>query len=531
MIPLSQEEIEELVLPCIDSTAHTAVTLFPDHITRPFCPVHSFIFSYIDDITKRLVALAAPRGFGKTTIIGLCYVARLALFRHVPYIVYVSATVTEAAAKVKILAQELLTNPIIKELFGELKGVKWAEEKGEIELSDENGSFCFIQAKGAGSQVRGLKWKQHRPGMFVVDDLEDKEDAQNEENRKKLKRWFFGSLLGAMDNAEMSTSRLVKLGTIVHEDSLLANLIDERTEINVDEFDLDDDTKLILESLEKFHTLRLEACDDAFESIWPEFMSTERIKAKAKAYEARGLLDVFYMEFRNIVIAGENAAFLKSMFKHYSEAELKKHLDQCENVIIVDPAKTANTKSDYTAIVGVALDRINNKIYFRDCVNKKLLPNQIFEETLDMADRLGAYIIGLEVTGVNNFAVYPFQQYIANSGRKRYYEIVELKAIKAKDMRVAALVPFYKMGVIYHNSSLDIRGALETQLMSFPYSKYWDVMDCFAYFIELFDIGMRSFSYVYDKDTPDKPEDIEAEYKILDEQDAFEEKLLNWRIA
>lgn len=527
-MPLTQEEIEELILPCIDSTAITAVTLFEEHITRPFCPLHSTIFSYIDDKDKRLVALAAPRGFGKTTIIGLCFAGRLALFRLVPYIVYVSATVTEAAAKVKILAQELIHNPLIKELFGDLKGVKWAEEKGEIELSDENGPFCFIQAKGAGSQVRGLKWRQYRPGIFIVDDLEDKEDAQNEENRKKLKRWFFGSLLGAMDNSEMSESRIVMIGTVVHEDSLLANLIDERTEINVDELDLDDTSKDLLECLEKFYTIRLEACDDAFNSIWPEFMSTERIRAKARAYEARGLLDVFYMEYRNIVIAGENAAFLKSYFKYYKEEEIGKELDKCENVIIIDPAKTANTKSDYTAIAGIALDRINNKIYFRDCVNKKLLPDEIFEAALDMADRLGAYIIGLEVTGVNNFAVYPFQQYIANSGRKRYYEIVEIKAIKSKDLRVAALVPFYKMGVIYHNYNLDVRGALETQLLSFPYSKYWDVMDCFANFIELFDIGVRNFSYVYENEQ-ETYKDIEAEYKVLDEQDQLEDKLLNWR--
>lgn len=526
---LEYENVEELLLPCVDSTAHAAVTLFEEHISRPFCPLHNTIFGYIDDPTKRLVALAAPRGFGKSTVVGLCFPARLALFRHVHYIVYISATATEAAAKVKILAQELIGNPLIRELFGELKGVKWAEEKGEIELSDENGPFCFIQAKGAGSQVRGLKWRQFRPDIFIVDDLEDKEDAQNEDNRKKLKKWFFGSLLGAMDNAEFSQSRLVMIGTVVHEDSLLANLIDEGKEIDANELELDDISRELLETLEKFYTIRLEACDDQFNSIWPEFMSTERIRAKAAAYEARGLLDVFYMEYRNVVIAGENAAFLKSMFKYYDEAELGKHLSKCENVVIVDAAKTANTRSDLTAIVGIGFDRINNRVYFRDCVNKKLLPDEIFKEALDMADRLGAYVIGLEVTGINNFITYPFQQYIANSNRKRYYEIVEIKAIKAKDLRVAALVPFYKMGAIYHNKDLDIRGALEAQLLSFPYSKYWDVMDCFANFIELFDVGDRSFSYVYNNEQDDKPLDIEAEYAILDEQDQVEDKLLNWR--
>ena len=110
---LSQEAIDELIAPCIDDTAETAVTLFQEHITRPFCPLHREILSLLDDSSKRLVAIAAPRGFGKTTLIGLCFIARQALFRHAPYIVYISATATEAAQNVKTLARELLENDLI----------------------------------------------------------------------------------------------------------------------------------------------------------------------------------------------------------------------------------------------------------------------------------------------------------------------------------------------------------------------------------------------------------------------------------
>lgn len=522
MLDLSSSAFKELIEPCIDSTAHTAVTLFEDHISRPFCPLHSTILELLDDDSKRLVAIAAPRGFGKTTLIGLCFTARKALFRHAPYIVYISATAAEAAQKVKTLARELVENPLIKEIFGNLQGVKWAEEKGEIELVDDKGRpFCFIQAKGAGNQIRGLKWGSHRPSLFLVDDLESKDDAQSEDQRKKLKKWFFGDLMGALDNSDSSTSRIVLIGTVVHQDSLLSNLIDEKTEIDFKDANQEEMANLVM-GREKFHAVRLEACDDNYESIWPEFISTQSIRARAEAYRQRGLLDIFFMEFRNMVIAGEEAAFQQSMFRYYGEfsPDFKAELDagQIDTVVIIDPAKTANTSSAFTAIIAVGFNPIKNKIYFRECINKRLTPDLIFKEAVDMAVRFNTPNIGIEITGLNNFVTFPFQQYIAT--QKHYINVVEIKAIKEKNLRVAALVPFYRMGAIFHNEELHVRGSLESQLLSFPYSKYWDVMDCFANCIDMFDIGERSFTY-----QPEMGSTEMDDFNRLREEDRMEEPL------
>jgi hypothetical protein len=516
-IPYS-EDLQNLLALCIDDTAETAVTLFQEHITRPFCPLHREILSLLDDDAKRLVAIAAPRGFGKTTLIGLCFTARKALFKHAPYIVYISATAAEAAQKVKTLARELTENELIKEIFGDLRSDKWAEEKGEIELSDSSGKpFCFIQAKGAGNQIRGLKWGKHRPTLFLVDDLESKDEAQSEENRKKLKKWFFGDLLGAMDNSDSSTSRLILIGTVVHQDSLLSNLIDEKTDMDFDNPDKEELNSL-MENKERFHTVRLEACNDSYESIWPEFISTESIRARAEAYRQRGLLDIFFMEFRNMVIAGESATFQQSMFRYYKESSSdfisELNAKQIENIILIDPAKTANTQSAFTAIIAVGFNATLGKIYFRDCINDRLLPDEIFGRALKMARRFNTPNIGIEVTGLNNFVTYPFQQFIAKE--RSYINLVEIKAIKAKDLRVAALAPLYRMGAVFHNEDLHIRGSLEAQLLSFPYSKYWDVMDCFANCIEMFDIGERNFSPSASR--PDESELDEYEKFRLEDQ-------------
>ena len=527
---LSSNEIDDLILPCIGSTPVTGLTLFPAHFTRPFCSVHEKIFKILDDDDIKMAAIAAPRGFGKTTTIGLGFAGRRALFREDPYIVYISSTATEAASKIKTLAHELLENEIVRELFGELKGVKWAEEKGEIELSDENGAFCFIQAKGAGSQIRGLKWGKHRPSLFIVDDLEDAEEVHNEMIRKKLKEWFFADLIGARDQSSSSKTRVIVIGTLLHEDALLANLLDEG---NIDDEDiLLDESLKILKQRENFVTLRLEACDDEFNSVWPEYLTSEELRYKAAVYERRGLLDVFYREWRNIVIAKGSATFQKSMFRYYDEddKDFKNCLPSVETIILIDPAKTANTTSAFTAIVAVGFDSIRNKIYVRDAVNKKLTPDQIFEEAMDMADKFNTCVIGIEVTGLNNFVTYPFEQ--AAAVRKRFYDIKHIKATKEKTLRVAGLAYFYKVGSVYHNKDVHVHGTLETQLMSFPRSKYWDVMDCLANMIEMFELGNRNFTMQLEGgcDPSQSVRTIDAEYELLYEEDK-REKQIAYRIV
>ena len=522
---LTQEEIDGILKPCIFSTACMAVTFFRSYLTRAFCGVHDKIFELIDDDTKRLVALAAPRGFGKSTVIGLFFCARKALFRFAPYIVYISSSQTEAAKKVKTLASELMYNPLIKEVFGELKGVKWAEENGEIELVDEKGvPFCFIQAKGSGSQVRGLNWRGHRPALFLVDDLEVLADMQNEELRKKQKNWFFSDLVGAMDNADYSESRLIVLGTVVHQDSLLANLLEERKEMETEGMELTEEEKAILEAQEKFYSIRLEACNDKYESSWPEYMSTARIRAKAAAYKFRGQLSIFFMEFRNIVIATEDSPFQSSFFKYYEEGgeKFKDLIKSCENVVIVDPAKTANPKSADTAILGVGFSSTRNKILLRDCENGKYHPEETFQKACDMADRLNTHVIGFEITGLSEYATWPFQQYI--NTRSKYYEIIEINANKEKDGRIRGLIPFYRMGMVLHNSMPDIHGPLESQLLSFPFSKLKDVMDCFANIIKMFKLGERNFVQNIEKDGELEERSIEDEYATLEEEDRLEGK-------
>lgn len=504
-----KEALKELLIEPMISTKAMATMFFPHHVYRPFCGLHKEIFDILDDDTIRAAALACPRGFGKTTIASLIFPLRKVLFQECKYVLLISSTFKKAVSDLKTLAAELDSNEMIRKVFGDMKGTQWAEGSGELELS----TGIKIEAKGAGNQIRGLKYRQYRPDLIIIDDLEDPEEVRNEDRRKILKEWFFADLMNSID---LKRTRVVIVGTVLHEDSLISNLLEEKKELAASNLALGEQGNRELEIKESFHVVRLEAFDDNLNSNWPEYISNEEIRAKFKLYEMRGMLDVLYREYRNLPMSPIGALFEKKNMKLYRENDKDIRFANMETVVIYDPAKTINPTADPTAIVGVSFDTRNNKIYFRDCINKRIHPDEAYREALDMADRLGTANVGYEVTSLNEFITFPFTNYAKT--RRRFYNLVELKARGKKEDRIRALSPFYKMGAMYHNEDINIRGALESQLLSFPTSKHDDVMDALAYILEMYDLGERFFSGGYsdsDKET------IEAEYKELEDPDEY----------
>jgi phage terminase large subunit-like protein len=107
--------------------------------------------------------------------------------------------------------------------------------------------------------------------------------------------------------------------------------------------------------------------------------------------------------------------------------------------------------------------------------------------------------------------------------RGKFYNLVELKARGKKNDRIAMLNPLYRLGYIYHNKN--VSHTLENQLMAFPKSKRDDVMDAFAYVVELLELGERYFAP--DNTVGEMPD--EDEFADLERE--YEPAIKNWRAA
>ena len=199
----------------------------------------------------------APRGFAKSTSTSLVYLAWRTLNATSRFSIVISDTYTQAVDLMAGLKDELEENEVIKWLYGDVIGDSWAEDDIEVIGIDHNGKRlpCRIIALGAGMKVRGRKFKNFRPQLVIIDDLENDEAVQSKERREKLRKWLVRAVLPAIDR---TIGRIVMIGTILHKRSLLNAIINKDAEFR------------------SWATFKFAGIMDG-KSIWPDVYTTEEI--------------------------------------------------------------------------------------------------------------------------------------------------------------------------------------------------------------------------------------------------------------
>lgn len=486
MLAEDRDQIKDIMAQCYLSTKMTSKVLFPERFFRPFSTLSDAIFTILDDDSIQQAVIIAPRGIGKTSTVNMSYPAKKILFQEKKYIVPISNTATQAVMQGENLKRELLNNKIISKLFGPMKSETDSFSK-EMWVT---ASGTAVMPRGAGQQVRGILFGNYRPDLIIADDLEDSEGVRSDDQRAKLKEWFFADVVNSVDRGRKDW-KIIVIGTLLHEDSLLANLMEDPD----------------------WHHVHLALCTEDLKSLWPDFMTDEDVYKLYLSYKNKGLLDVFAREYMGQATSKEAAKFKEENFRSYREddPDFLQVRGKLENIVICDPAKTVNENSADTAIVGLGVDVKTPAIYVRDIVAGKMLPNVLYDELFAMAIRLNARTIGIKMTSLNEFIMYPLRTEMIK--RRLMFELVELPERSDKDSRINCMIPFYRMGYVYHNESCCAQ--LELQLLSHPRSKRKDIMDALSSVIEMLDIGERFFV------PKDGEDDIEDEYNDL--YDDYEE--------
>lgn len=536
-----KSELDDILAHCIVDIKSTCGIIFPEIFYSPFSTLHQQIFDLINSGHKK-IAIAAPRGIGKTSI-ARAVVMRSILFHLHNFIVYLSNSATSAEMQTENIKRDLLSNSHVRSLFGNIKEAIGSDKEMDESFSKSAWTAygdCFILPRGAGQQVRGLNWSNFRPQLVIIDDLEDKNEIRSEENRKKLKEWFHSDLMKTEDRYSKGCI-FIYIDTVKHEDSLLVDLLNSP----------------------EWASVQLSICDDDYKSLDPNYMTDEEIKAEVDEHRRLGTLDAFYMERMNVPISREDAVFKQEYFRYFddfgdklkvlprtnvvsirpgapfiptedsrkverervvpilSAPSVKKEMEEgllrtynMLHITIVDPARTVKLQSADSAVITIAIDRTDRKIFLRDLVSRKFYPDELYDEMFRQVKTFSSFILGYDDVGLSNFITQP----IENECRVRSLHpmLIALPARRSKEERVATLAPLYRLGYIYHNKNNC--GKLEGQLLGFPRSKLWDLMDALAY-----------ISYILDKHAVFfDPGDESDESPPDDEYDMLEmEKAMN----
>ena len=138
-------------------------------------------------------AVEAPRGHAKSTNFTFKDSIHSAVYAYKHYEIILSDSSEQAEGFLSDIKTELEENAALREDFGELEGRVW---KASVILLS-NG--VKIEALGAGKKIRGRRHKQWRPDLILCDDLENDENVNTPEQRKKLRDWFYKAVSKAGD--------------------------------------------------------------------------------------------------------------------------------------------------------------------------------------------------------------------------------------------------------------------------------------------------------------------------------------------
>lgn len=219
-------------------------------------------------------ATAAPRNHAKSTGLTHDYCLANVLFQSEPYVIIVGSSEELAIEHLGDIRSELQENDDLRKAF--LIKDFIVDQKTDIIVECEGGYQFRIIARGAEQKIRGRKWRGRRPGLIIGDDLEDDEQVENKDRRRKFRRWFFRACKQALRDG----GKIRVHGTILHEDSLLNHLIKNKSW---------DSRKY------KAH----QGFSDFTNILWPEKFPEERLRAIQKEFVDEGDSAGYSQEYLN----------------------------------------------------------------------------------------------------------------------------------------------------------------------------------------------------------------------------------------
>ena len=280
---------------------------------------------------QRLV-IAAPRSHAKSTLLALAYpLYRAACFRE-PFILIVSDTAPQAEQRTSDIFAELLDNDTLLEAYPHLalpqkKDYLKQRVKRTTREFMTMGGIRFTGA-GAGQSLRGIRDREHRPTLIVVDDLENDEAVLTEYQREKLDAWFNKALLNLPGPRG---SRLIMIGTILHQESLLNRLLSpERSDV--------------------WEQRVYRAIDGAGQALWPSEWPLEALDRKRAEIGSRA----FSSEFMNEPVDDESVMFRSGWIDVNRRLAAPSSLSRL--AVAVDPSATAAGDACGIVVGGISED-------------------------------------------------------------------------------------------------------------------------------------------------------------------------------
>jgi predicted phage terminase large subunit-like protein len=450
---------------------------------------HRTLCALLDEVTtgkqSTNVAWSVGRGHAKTAYLSNGYLCHEVIFRHKQYIVEVSETTEVAGDFISWTRNQLKYNDKLREDFGILLHAQKSlnEKDNNVEFVTSTGTK--VEAKGIGTQMRGLRHGNTRPQLFLLDDLESKSNTNTPELVEKSKQWFREEMLPALSRDGIC----VYMGTIVCFDSLLDYVIKSRRDFVSRKFpailswsereDLWQKWREVYRSDDPEAGAKADAFYEDNEAellsgtqtLWPQMFSYLDLM---KLREENGV-KAFNQEYLGNPTDEERQIFKEFVYFNDSDLDGK----EFDFIGAIDFAM-GKEKGDYSVIATIARNKSTGVCYLVDIFMERVHPDILLKEAVNRTLKYQYEALAVEAQMAQEWFADKLSDELKKYGYPSTTRLKKIKQRTRKALRIEALLPDIQAGRIRFRQS---QRALLEQFEMYPMHRHDDGPDacCMAF--------------------------------------------------
>ena len=410
-------ERNELFDRCKTDLNFFAAMAMPSIFTCLFPPIFLAIWEMLldkcslDNIFRLLLGL--PRGHAKTTFIKL-FCLYCILFTNRQFILIICASQPKAENFLADIV-DMLDEDNILNIFGNWR-LTLETDKVNLKKFVFMGRDIILAASGQGS-VRGINLKNRRPDVIVMDDVQDKENAESETESHKLLNWIQSTVMKLRDPRRCF---FIYIGN---------------------KYKVDPSCVCILEKLQAndmwIHVVTGAILADG-QPLWPELHSLESLMEEFENDWKMGVPEIFLAEIMNDTDANLNALvdLTKVPLSPYDNPDQRA---LCQGRFVIIDVATNKVGADDTVLglYGIYDDEKRN---MEKLDMGSYDPKQTIQNALKLCFTTGANVIAVEDTAYQGSLLFWFEEVCKELEIGQGLYFVALTPIGKKSARIIAFL-------------------------------------------------------------------------------------------
>lgn len=427
--------------------------------------VHDDLETFLERPARKKLVLV-PRGHLKSAIITKGLTIQILLQNPNVRILIANQVWDKAREMLAEIQEYLTTKSILPHLFGQFMSGRWNKDEIVIRQRKKALSAPTVGTTGVEAEMTSTHYD-----VIIGDDLQGLQNVQTKEQRDKVKR-FYRSLLDLLEPGGL----LIIVGTRWSQDDLYAEIMEREAE------DYDVIVRRVIENGKIIFPKKFSLIRDPARKSWTPDPTGQSMDFLNRLKNSKG--QDWFSQYMNNPVDEENQIFKRAYFRYWTRKPEDLYVS-----LAMDLAISQKQWADYTAIVVDGMDS-KGDIYKLDYLRGRWTPSEIIKNLFDMHMKWRPHATGMEVNGFQRTLKYAAEAEM----RERHYHfpIEEIRTTNqtTKEFRIKALEPYYRDGKVWHAPAMQGKD-FEDELLTFPSGKHDDLIDAFAFQLQLLGPGSK----------------------------------------